>query len=388
MQRKILFLTLNVFSVTGGIEKVARVAGKALCSLAEESAASVQVYSMYDKQGDVLPQYIPADSFRGFGGARVAFVTEAVKWGRQADLVLLSHLNLLTIGYAIKKLSPKTKLVLMAHGIEVWAPLPAWKVAMLKACDRVLAVSRFTADKVRQLYGLKEDNVRVLNNCLDPFLAPAVQGGKSERLLQRYGLTRENKVLFTLTRLSSAERYKGYDEVIMALKALQAEDASLKYLVVGKYDGEEKARLDRLVRQQGLTGSVIFAGFIPDNELADHFNLADVYIMPSRGEGFGIVFVEALYYGLPVIAGNRDGSADAVLNGKLGRLVNPTDTREIVHGIQAVLGAGNEYKPEREAVLAAFGYSAYQQKLHEAISPFLQQPAMKKQIRLAHEINV
>ncbi len=367
---------------------MARVAGKALCSLAEESAASVQVYSMYDKQGDVLPQYIPADSFRGFGGARVAFVTEAVKWGRQADLVLLSHLNLLTIGYAIKKLSPKTKLVLMAHGIEVWAPLPAWKVAMLKACDRVLAVSRFTADKVRQLYGLKEDNVRVLNNCLDPFLAPAVQGGKSERLLQRYGLTRENKVLFTLTRLSSAERYKGYDEVIMALKALQAEDASLKYLVVGKYDGEEKARLDRLVRQQGLTGSVIFAGFIPDNELADHFNLADVYIMPSRGEGFGIVFVEALYYGLPVIAGNRDGSADAVLNGKLGRLVNPTDTREIVHGIQAVLGAGNEYKPEREAVLAAFGYSAYQQKLHEAISPFLQQPAMKKQIRLAHEINV
>ena len=72
-----------------------------------------------------------------------------------------------------------------------------------------------------------------------------------------------------------------------------------------------------------LSESVIFTGYVKDEEVAAHFSIADIYIMPSTKEGFGIIFIEAMFYGKPVIAGNKDGSADALQNGTLGILVNP-----------------------------------------------------------------
>jgi glycosyltransferase involved in cell wall biosynthesis len=74
-------------------------------------------------------------------------------------------------------------------------------------------------------------------------------------------------------------------------------------------------------------------GFIKEEELAQHFLLAGTYIMPSQNEGFGIVFIEAAFYGLNVVAGNMDGSKDALLNGQLGFLVNPNESREISQAI-------------------------------------------------------
>ena len=79
----------------------------------------------------------------------------------------------------------------------------------------------------------------------------------------------------------------------------------------------------KLVEEKNLTNNFILTGYIEDKELTDHYLLADVFVMPSTQEGFGIVFLEALVCGLPVIAGNKDGSVDALLNGKLGKLIDP-----------------------------------------------------------------
>src|SRR6185437_13841430 len=96
-----------------------------------------------------------------------------------------------------------------------------------------------------------------------------------------------------------------------SLRKLRDNGLNLKYLLIGKYDDREKARLDVLIKKYGLQQQVVFTGFVPDEALADHFNLSDIYIMPSEKEGFGIVFIEAMYHNKPVIAGNRDGSVDA-----------------------------------------------------------------------------
>lgn len=377
MPNRILFLTLKVFSATGGIEKVSRIAGKALYDEAGAKGATLRVFSLHDREGEVQEKYFPAEVFRGFGGRRIAFVLRSLREGRGAALVLLSHVNLLSVGYAIKKTSPGTKLVLLGHGIEVWDPVPAWKRRMLQACDRVLPVSEFTSRKMQDLYGLAAERMRVLNNGLDPHLPPPV-AGRSARLLQQYGLPPGARVLLTLTRLSEKDWYKGYDDVIMALRSLKKGDPSLRYLLLGKYDREEKARLDRLIAQQGLEGEVIFTGFVPDEELAEHFSIADIYIMPSRKEGFGIVFIEALYYGLPVIAGRVDGSVDALDGGKLGALVNPDDPGEIRETLRLALRQGKSTVPANGTVLARFGFPAYKKALWEAIEPFLQ-PAEREE---------
>jgi len=82
---------------------------------------------------------------------------------------------------------------------------------------------------------------------------------------------------------------------------------------------------------------VILTGFIDESEFADYFLLADLFVLPSKKEGFGIVFIEAMAYGLPVICGNADGSIDAICNGELGKAVNADDPAELEDAITGYL---------------------------------------------------
>ncbi|MEO7534674.1 MAG: glycosyltransferase family 4 protein, partial [Ferruginibacter sp.] len=100
-----------------------------------------------------------------------------------------------------------------------------------------------------------------------------------------------------------------------------------------------------------------------------HFNIADIYIMPSTGEGFGIVFIEALFYGKPVIAGNQDGSVDALGNGEFGLLVNPNDNDEIVAAVRKVLANKEACLPDEEKVMEKFGFDRYKNSWHKILYP-------------------
>jgi glycosyltransferase involved in cell wall biosynthesis len=171
----------------------------------------------------------------------------------------------------------------------------------------------------------------------------------------------------TLTRLAATERYKGYDVVIESLQQLRQTHPSLKYLIVGKYDSKEKSRLDAMIAKAGLEGQVTFAGFVPDEELAAHFNLADIYIMPSEKEGFGIVFIEAMYYNKPVIAGNKDGSVDALLNGRLGLLVNPESLDEVTAAVTKMAACKEKYLPDQQLLMDNFSYPLYKAKWKEML---------------------
>lgn len=324
---------------------------------------------MHDRQEDAFGnQYLPTENFKGFGGNRATFVADMMATGRHYEVVILSHIHLLTVGYFIKKLSPSVKLVLLAHGIEVWKPFNNRKRQMLRAADTVLCVSNFTRQKIIDLHGVQPGRCIVLNNCLDPFLPLPLPGKKSALLSARYGLQPGDSILFTLTRLSFAEQYKGYDQVIRAMHLLQAKMPHLKYLLAGKYDPEEKTRIDALVQSAGLQQNVIRPGFISDDELPAHFALCDLFIMPSSGEGFGIAFIEALYYGLPVIAGNADGSPDALLNGRLGQLVDPGNVPGIAQAIQHILQNPDAATPDRELLLLHFSYEVYKRRLARAMT--------------------
>jgi glycosyltransferase involved in cell wall biosynthesis len=223
----------------------------------------------------------------------------------------------------------------------------------------------------------------VLPNCVD--LSAFVPGPKSGALLERYGL-RGKKILMTLGRLASEERYKGFDEVLEVLPQLSRVIPDLAYLICG--DGADRNRLVAKAKGLGLgviehgqTGPasdisvsvprVIFAGRIADKEKADHFRLADVYVMPSSGEGFGIVYLEALACGVPVIGSKADGSREALLNGKLGTLVDPRDPDELITAI--VRGLSGSSEKARSAPLNGesvefFSAARFEQRVHEILN--------------------
>lgn len=362
MRTDTLFLTLNTFSATGGIEKVCRVAGKAMFEFSTRFQKRLKIWSMHDEPeaaGDNT--YFPSELYRGFAGDKMKFVKAACEQGLQSRLIILSHVNLLPVGWLIKRVKPAAKLVLLCHGIEIWGEIGFTKKNMLPLVDEFWAVSQYTKKCIEEQHGIDPDHVKVLNNCLDPYLPLRRNVEVPPVLFERYQIKPEEKILLTIARLSGTEKYKGYDDVIRALPALK--DKHIKYILGGKADEEEKSRLTVLINELGLQEQVIVPGFIAEDELAAHFKLCDGYIMPSSKEGFGIVFIEAMHYGAPVIAGNADGSTDALMNGQLGLLVTPGNVQEIQEAIALMLNDPSTYQPDETLLDQNFSYLSYKKKL-------------------------
>ena len=369
MANAVLFLTLKVFSATGGIEKVCRVAGKALNEIQVAEGGKFRVMSMYESSQDAAGnKYFPAEKFKGFNKRKSRFIFAAIKAGMYSDVIILSHINLLLAGWLIKKIRPSKKLILLAHGIEVWEPFSAWKKIMLNTCNEIISVSNFTSASVQEQLKNTQIKFSVVNNCLDPFLPPPTAAKKNPALLKKYSIGANDPVLLTLTRLSATERVKGYHTVMGIVAQLKKKYPSIRYLLAGKADAAERKFLEQLICTLHLEENVILTGYVADDELAEYFQLADLYVMPSKKEGFGIIFIEAMFYGLPVIAGNKDGSADALLNGELGLLVNPDDVDEIKNAIEKMLGNSAHHKPDPQKLMQHFSFETYKENFKKALN--------------------
>ena len=330
MPKNIFLFSLQTFSTTGGIQKMTRTFAHSLFHISKKENWNFRLFSLYDTRYDLMNQYLPAKNYTGFNNNRLALGLASIKEASKADIVILNHINLSLIGIAIKLINPKCKVLLIAHGIEVWRPLSFIKKTFLKRyCSKIICVSNFTKKQMMIRHQADPDKCIVLNNAVDPFIKLPDTFEKPEYLLNRYGLSSSNQIIFTLTRLASSEQYKGYEQVIKAIGHLKQAFPHIKYILSGQYDSTEEIRIRNLIDKYAVNNEVILTGFLNDNELTDHFLLADLFVLPSKKEGFGIVFVEALACGLPVICGNADGSTDAIKDGRLGTSINVDDLSEL-----------------------------------------------------------
>lgn len=361
-QRKIRFIVLTAFSSMGGIEKFNRAFMKAMIDLQQPLNFQASFAGMYDDHSDAA--YIPPESFQAFSGNRIRFVIQNLLQSLRVDELIIGHMNLAIVGVLYKFFRPSKKLTVICHGIEVFEPVSGIKKRVLQKADHILAVSSFTKNKLVELQQQPSGKISVFPNTLDPHFQLPAEFSKPTYLQKRYGLREQDKVIFTLTRLNSEEGYKGYDKVISILPQLVKSRLSIKYILAGKADDAEQKRMQELVAANGLEEIVLMPGFIADEEVTDHYLLADVFVMPSKGEGFGIVFLEAMACGLPVIAGNKDGSVDALKNGELGILIDPDDAMQLEQAMQQVLGNKPLQKQLlQKKVVEIFGSKAYHERL-------------------------
>jgi phosphatidyl-myo-inositol dimannoside synthase len=279
------------------------------------------------------------------------------------NLIISTHLNFGPAALLLNRLFGMPY-VLIAHGIDVNDNLSPLRRQAIRSATAIWAVSHWTAQRL-QNQQLVAQNIQVLPNTVSPnTFFPTQQHPMF--LCDRYGINPSTPVILTVARLEAHEGYKGYDTVIRAIPALLSDYPDLRYLIAGQ--GSDYDRLQRLICDLDLLDHVSLIGFVPDVELADHYRLADVFAMPSTGEGFGIVFLEALACGCPVLAGNQDGSVDALVDGKLGLLVNPTDVQAVADGLGKLLarqGPALWFDPVQlhQAVIDRFGPEAFQQRL-------------------------
>lgn len=359
---RLLFLYLKAFSFTGGIEKFNRSFLKAMYDLSMDHDLDVYASSVYDSYAHEM--YFPSLRFKGFGGNRIVFTIITISTAWHYNLLVLGHINLALVGYWIKKIKPSIKLIIIAHGLEVWGEQKGYKRKALESADRILSVSNFTKQKmIESNPSVSKDKISIFPNTLDPYFVPPKVFHKPQYLLNRYQLSLEDKVLLTITRISSFEKYKGYDNVIRCLHRLSKVNLKIRYLLCGKADEYEQERLHKIIQETNSASLVTMTGFIQEDELIDHYLLADVFVMQSKMEGFGIVFIEALACGRKVIAGSKDGSVDALLNGELGLLIDPDSEEELKAAILQSLNMSDDPGKLQSRVIDAFGFDAYKERL-------------------------
>ncbi len=287
-------------------------------------------------------------------------------------LICATHPNFTRALHHLKNVSG-IPYVSAIHGIEVWNTDSPSMRRGLRGAEQLLSVSRFTRDKVATGSGIDPARISVVADTFDH--ERFTIGPKPVPLLERYGLQPDQQVILTVSRLSKDERYKGHDVLIDALPLVRKEIPGVHYLIVGK--GDDQDRLQSRVEAEGLQGSVTFAGFVPDDEICLHFNLCDAFAMPSTGEGFGIVFLEAMSCGKPVLAGNLDASVEAVDHGNLGALVDPKDAigiaRTLIQLLQKKHPNSLLFEPEalRSKVIAQFGFERFKANLKREFEAIL-----------------
>lgn len=359
----------EIFGFKGGIQVYSAFLLQALQSLYPQT--QYDVFLKHDVQGTPHIPCLPKTRFHFAGASALKirtpiFAAQIISNGFQQrpDLIIATHLNFTVAAQWLKRLVGIPYWT-VAHGIEAWDIQNTAIKTALHHADLILAVSNYTRDRLLKEQNLNPKKVALLPNTFD---SSRFKGApKPSYLLKRHGLKPEQPVILTVARLAKGDQYKGYDKILQALPQIRQSIPDIHYIIVGK--GDDKPRIEQLIAQLGLQDCVTLAGFVPDEDLCDYYNLCDVFTMPSKGEGFGIVYLEALACGKPVLGGNQDGAIDALCHGELGALVNPDDVGEIAETLIKVIHCAYPnplmYQPEalRLKVIDTFGFERFQKTL-------------------------
>lgn len=334
-----LNITMLLTDGYGGIGGIAKFNRDFLQALDRSTCVS-QIYALprliQRPIEEAIPQSVVYDRRAARGKSAFMFRVGAQLLRRDGmNLVICGHIHLLPAAWLLAR-SRGARLALIIHGVDGWTPT-AKSLAnrLVRHVDAFISVSRYSAQQFTRWSKVPMERAFILPNCVD--LDQFRPQPTNIDLAKRYQLEGCTTIL-TVGRLSSLERCKGFDEVIELMPRLLERSPNLKYLIVG--DGDDRARLEAKAARIA-PGKVIFAGYIQESEKPAHYNLADAYVMPSRGEGFGIVLIEAAACGIPVVGSRVDGSREALLEGKLGRLVDPANQEELFAAVSAALETRN-----------------------------------------------
>ena len=363
---KCLIVTNNFFPIRGGsaivYENLCKFAEGSILVLAPQTdyetgeplhgwqdhdrAANYTIYRLPSLRSSTIPSRSLLHSIWSY--IRYELPLKLRVLSKVAKIVIRHNVKIICIGELITggwlaapcKYLLGRRIIAYIHGEEITTRMPGWRLPKrrkhyLKVSDSVVAVSAFTRDALLNQMGIERSKVHLIYNSVDPekfFPQP-----KDRDLESHYGL-REHRVLLSVGRL--VER-KGIDRVLQALPPVLQRHPDIHYLVVG--DGPYRSDLERIARDAGVSEHVTFAGALEDKEIAKHYALCDIFLLPNREtadgdtEGFGLVFLEANACGKPVIAGRAGGVVDAVQDGYNGLTVDGNDTSAITAAILSLL---------------------------------------------------
>jgi phosphatidylinositol alpha-1,6-mannosyltransferase len=308
------------------------------------------------RQAEPLPPRVTHLSLSA--GKKIRYIAAALRVGMSRpryDLIICGHVNLLPVASVAAALA-RAPLILVVYGMEAWEPRNRATRLLVSRALAIISISSVTIDRLQGWAHLNPQRIFLLPNAVD--LSRYTPGPKNEQLISRWSLA-GRRILLTVGRMDAAEQAKGFDEILDVLPQLVGEIPDLVYVAVG--DGSDRKRLQAKAAALGLKHHSVFPGYVSETEKLEFYRLADVFVMPSRLEGFGYVFLEAMAAGVPVIASKVDGSREAVRDGSLGALVDPDKPEELLSAIRSALT--NPHLPSRSE-LDFFSSDSFVRRCH------------------------
>jgi glycosyltransferase involved in cell wall biosynthesis len=311
-------------------------------------------------------------SISGYAGSKSQFALAAMRAaGRKPELAIAVHPHLAPILWAMSARDGKFRSVVFTHGIEVWRPLGWPRGAALRRADLVLGPSSDTVQHLIAAQQIPSKNVQRLPWGLDPDFETRIASSSGHP--RPPGFPAAGKIILAVGRWDSAERYKGVDTLISALPHLVQEMPDTRLVLVG--DGDDRPRLEQLARDLGVLERVCFLRGLTAEQLFACYANCDVFALPSKGEGFGLVFLEAMAHAKPVVGGAHGGIPDIVEDGVTGLLVPHGNIERLTQALASLLSnpglAAEMGARGKERLASTFYFTQFQVRLTEVLNTVL-----------------
>ena len=368
--RPILFCATGVYGTVGGIASANRNVLAALERLAAETGRRVETLVLGESGGD-------RPGYRTFGGDKRRFALAAVMRTLTSDLVVVDHVRLAEAPLLVPALLRRS-VAIFAHGSEAtWRIRPSSVTAFAKA-KLVLTNSQYTLTRMAGYVPVFKGAACPLG--LPPqFEVPALPpppSGEAMTMQAADGADRPlgDSVLLLVSRLDATEREKGHRELIAVLPRLLERFPAAQLVMVGA--GSDLEPLRETARASSAAANIFLPGRMVEGGLEAIYRKAFAYVMPSRQEGFGLVYLEAMNYARPCLACHDDGGADVVVDGETGVLAPREFTDdELLEGLSSLLVDRARARRYGEAgwrrLVARFTASAHQDRVAQLIRPLL-----------------
>lgn len=362
--KKILLVLPGAFECAGGIQMFCRALCLAAGRWAKTNGGTVTALVLNDEVAPD-PRYVNGGFalYEGAGKSKSKLIRHYLTQITLSrfDWIIFGHLTLSPLALLATKLQPRAKTAVVTYGVEVWRPLTKMQRRALRSVDVVLSISDHTRAELIKHSGIAIEKIKVFPCTLDPHWDLEIPAASSEC---------ETPLLLTVARMTKEDTSKGIDSVIRGLPHVMADIGPVEYRVVGR--GADVPRLRALADALGIGKHVIFTGELADAELRELYRRCSLFILPSRQEGFGIVFLEAMAYGKPVIGGLHGGTPFVVKDRETGWLVDSSDVPEIAQTIIRFLGDEKLRKSfgtaGRERLMREFTFQNFEQNFDEIFS--------------------
>ena len=361
----ILTVQTTTFTGFGGIPTYNRL----VCRVLNERGAASENHVLIatDDVKDVAREAakLPHLRLQGFAGNRVALTRRLVGLGltKKFDLALIGHVNYAPLGLLLKQLQPRMRYGVMLYGIEAWQQLPRIRAHALRHADFMISISDYTKQSAVEANRLRAERIYLLANALECEEGVSPESGLQTTVLEQSSrplnsssqLASDRINLLSVCRLDQFERYKGVDNVLEVLSQVAERIPNLHYTVIG--DGTDLERHRELAQRLGVGSRVTFLGFVDEETLRAAYQGCDLFVLPSAGEGFGFVFLEAMKFGKAVVAANSGGAPEVVADGVTGRLVEYGNQEQLARTLIDLLT-----NPDRCGQMGRAGHQKLQEK--------------------------